>query len=246
MAIVDRITIDDTMMQAFAAASRDVNPLHTDATYAARTPFGYPVVYGVLGLLCALRNILRTLPIRITHLQADFVRPLYVGEPYAVDVATVGSARFLIQLLGGETVKQRIEITYVPVSPDSGEELEEGVPQLRSSPAMLLASELAGRRVATDYAPDRAGVDALCDPPASPAGDCRMCSCRHCSGPAGSSAWRSRERRRCMPESRPTLTRNPLAASGCRAKSAWVPSMRPVALSHWRRNSPVEITRLQR
>ncbi len=80
MAVVDRIVFTEPMMTAFAAASHDVNPLHTDPNYAARTPFGYPVVYGVLGLLAALRNVLRTMPICITHLQADFVRPLHLGE----------------------------------------------------------------------------------------------------------------------------------------------------------------------
>ena len=163
MTIVDRITFSDGMMQAFAAASRDINPLHTDATYAARTPFGYPVVYGVLGLLGALRNILRTLPIRITHLKADFVRPLYVGEAYAVDVTAIGTNGFAIQLLGGDSVKQRIELTYTSWTPCADEVIDEAVPVMRTCPSTWAASELAGRVVPADYIPDTSGVIELVD-----------------------------------------------------------------------------------
>ena len=41
-------TITEEDVQAFAALSGDVNPLHVDAAYAATTPFGQRVAHGML------------------------------------------------------------------------------------------------------------------------------------------------------------------------------------------------------
>jgi 3-hydroxybutyryl-CoA dehydratase len=41
-------TITEADIQAFAAASGDENPVHTDAAYAATTRFGRPIAHGML------------------------------------------------------------------------------------------------------------------------------------------------------------------------------------------------------
>jgi 3-hydroxybutyryl-CoA dehydratase len=38
------------MVEAYARAARDPNPLHTDPAYAATTPFGRPIAHGMLVL----------------------------------------------------------------------------------------------------------------------------------------------------------------------------------------------------
>lgn len=42
--------IDQARVLAYANAARDPNPLHTDAAYAATTPFGRPIAHGMLVL----------------------------------------------------------------------------------------------------------------------------------------------------------------------------------------------------
>ena len=76
------ITFDD--MEWFAAISGDYNPLHMNAEYAAVTPYGKQVVYGVLGALTAIGKCIAALgkPIRITSLEAHFRSPLFVNEEY--------------------------------------------------------------------------------------------------------------------------------------------------------------------
>lgn len=162
MAVVDRIVFTESMMRAFADASHDINPLHTDAVYAARTPFGFPVVYGVLGLLAAMRNVLRTLPIRITRLRADFIRPLYVGETYAVDVSASATRGFLITLIAGDVIKQRIELDYQPWSATAGPVNDVDVPArtLAANPTM---AALAGSVHVFRYRPAASAVNALFD-----------------------------------------------------------------------------------
>ena len=83
----------------FAAASHDVNPLHLSADYARRTPFGEPVVFGVLGALAALG----TLPARegreLAGLSLIFRQPLFAGVDYRVDAgkASADSAKLSVR-----------------------------------------------------------------------------------------------------------------------------------------------------
>ena len=42
--------IDQAMVDAYASAARDPNPLHTDVEYAKTTPFGRPIAHGMLVL----------------------------------------------------------------------------------------------------------------------------------------------------------------------------------------------------
>ena len=50
--LVETLTrhIDQAMVEAYASAARDPNPLHTNAAYAATTPFGRPIAHGMLVL----------------------------------------------------------------------------------------------------------------------------------------------------------------------------------------------------
>jgi NAD(P)-dependent dehydrogenase (short-subunit alcohol dehydrogenase family) len=77
------IRITPAMVAAFRTASRDHNPLHADPEYARRTPFGRPVVFGVLGLLATLdRWLLTDPPGPIGAVRAVFRRPLFADEEY--------------------------------------------------------------------------------------------------------------------------------------------------------------------
>lgn len=77
-------TSDD--MRLFSAASYDNNPLHMSADYARRTPFGEPVVFGILGTLAAL-GCLSPLPGQtLTQVTVDFRNPLFVGISYTAQV----------------------------------------------------------------------------------------------------------------------------------------------------------------
>ena len=66
------ITFDD--MEWFSVISGDYNPIHMNAEYAAVTPYGKQVVYGVLGVLKAIDKCIATVgrTIRITSLDVDF------------------------------------------------------------------------------------------------------------------------------------------------------------------------------
>ena len=81
-----RFTWDDLL--AFREASHDTNPLHTDPAYAARTHFGGPVVFGVLGGLAALAAVPQEPGQALQELDLEFRAAAFPDVDYALDVAT--------------------------------------------------------------------------------------------------------------------------------------------------------------
>ena len=67
---------------AFAALSHDRNPIHWDAEYARRTPFGGVVAHGMTAVLLALGEWAGGRPFRLEEIRASFVKPLYLGVAY--------------------------------------------------------------------------------------------------------------------------------------------------------------------
>lgn len=89
---------------AFASLSGDSNPMHMDAQAARRTPAGAPVVHGVQSMLWALETLARSLPLdRLSGLDADFARFLYVGEPCTLAVTRRTDAECRAELRVGES-----------------------------------------------------------------------------------------------------------------------------------------------
>jgi NAD(P)-dependent dehydrogenase (short-subunit alcohol dehydrogenase family)/acyl dehydratase len=72
-------------MRLFSAASHDLNPLHVSPEFARRTPFGEPVVFGVLGALAALGHLHERPRAEPASLSLEFRSPLLVGVSYTVE-----------------------------------------------------------------------------------------------------------------------------------------------------------------
>jgi 3-oxoacyl-[acyl-carrier protein] reductase len=80
-AIDHEITAAD--VEAFAALTGDDNPLHLDPEFAATTPFGRPIVHGMLSASFVSTVIGTLLPgpgALWTGVRLDFVLPAYVGD----------------------------------------------------------------------------------------------------------------------------------------------------------------------
>ncbi len=80
---------------AFAAFSRDFNPLHLDTAYAEGTQFGQRIVYGVQVLLAGIEAILDE-PCQLIRIQSRFLSPAPLGE--SVDVAVNSQSGARVQL----------------------------------------------------------------------------------------------------------------------------------------------------
>ncbi|MDR1503990.1 MAG: SDR family NAD(P)-dependent oxidoreductase [Prevotella sp.] len=87
----------------FAAVSHDRNPLHCNYEYARKTPYGEPVVYGILGVLACLGKLYKlNRKINITKLEAVFTAPFFCDISYAISINRIDDFRVEIIIFDGE------------------------------------------------------------------------------------------------------------------------------------------------
>jgi 3-hydroxybutyryl-CoA dehydratase len=107
-------TVTEADVVAFAALTGDWNPIHTNADFAAKHPFGQRVAHGLLGL-----SIASGLAVRLGFLEETvlafreigswkFSLPIYLGDTIRVR-ATVTETK-AIRRLGGGLVTLKVEI----------------------------------------------------------------------------------------------------------------------------------------
>jgi acyl dehydratase len=104
-------------LEQFAAASGDRNPLHLSTDYARRTPWGQPVVFGVLSALGSLAHLAVPPQRRVGRLELDFARPVFAGVDYRVVVGPADAARASLQVCEGSDVVVRLRAAFVEGAP---------------------------------------------------------------------------------------------------------------------------------
>jgi acyl dehydratase len=99
-------TITESDLVTFAGLSGDFNLIHTDAVYAATTPFGQRVAHGLLGLAVASGLAVRSGVLEGTVLafreitEWKFSLPVRIGDTITVEM-TVAEVKALPRLGGG-------------------------------------------------------------------------------------------------------------------------------------------------
>ena len=87
-------TVTEADLTIFSMVSGDWNPIHSDAEYARRTPYGQRIVHGVLG---------------VAIVTGMFDR-LGIFEDSALALLGIDEWRFLAPILVGDTVHIELEI----------------------------------------------------------------------------------------------------------------------------------------
>jgi len=104
-------TITETDVVAFSALTGDWHPQHSDARWAASSPFGERIAHGMLVLSYAI-GLVELDPERIVALRgvhrATFKQPVRIGDTISVRGRLVGE-----QDLGDEARLLRIELRIV-------------------------------------------------------------------------------------------------------------------------------------
>ena len=88
-------TITDHDIASFAGLSGDFNQIHTDAVFAATTPFGQRIAHGLLGLsvasgLAVQTGVLGANVIAFREVNEwKFVKPVFIGDTVKVEMEVV-------------------------------------------------------------------------------------------------------------------------------------------------------------
>jgi acyl dehydratase len=89
-------TVQESDVQAFADLTGDRNPLHLDEEFARQTPFGRPIVHGLLGmsLVAGLGSHSPCLDTAVFVRVVDwrFARPLYAGDTVYVKTTVINKS----------------------------------------------------------------------------------------------------------------------------------------------------------
>lgn len=155
------LRISHEEVDRFCRLSHDRNPLHTDAGYARRTPFGSPVVFGMLTALRGLAGAGERPGRQLLRLMLDLRSPVFADTSYALSVVEPSEAESTIVLKDGDRTVLRGRATYgsgVSGVPTGGT----GTPTTRREPADRDPHELrVGTAVHGRYQPDPDAVRQL-------------------------------------------------------------------------------------
>ena len=98
----------------FSAASHDRNPLHISEEYARATPYGEPVVFGIVGALAALGQLPQQEERVLQRVELEFRNPLTVGMPYLVKVGEPSTDRASVRLYDAARLMLKATFRFLP------------------------------------------------------------------------------------------------------------------------------------
>ena len=119
-------TVSESDIITFAGLSGDFNQIHTDAVYAAQTPFGQRVAHGLLGLSIASGLVVQTGMMEGTILafreinEWKFIQPIHIGDTIHVEVEVLETKE--IRRLGGGAI-----VISLDVKNQTGETVMKGI-----------------------------------------------------------------------------------------------------------------------
>lgn len=109
------VSFSEQDLALFSEASGDRNPLHVDAEYARRTPYGQQVVFGCLSTVACLNHISLPASWAPTWIEAEFLRPIFLGVSYRVETSTKDGV-WLARLFDGSLPATVLALKAAPYS----------------------------------------------------------------------------------------------------------------------------------
>lgn len=156
------ISFSDHDISLFSRASGDVNPLHTNPEYSRSTPYGQPVVFGCLSAFACLAQM-RIPRARVSAaLEAHFLRPVFLGVTYRVEMSEDGQDRAAC-LFDGSLPVLRLTLTTRGSSDADASFQMPAVPvfERRDAAEWERESTVKGLQVSGGYSPDAGGLAML-------------------------------------------------------------------------------------
>jgi acyl dehydratase len=118
-------TVTEADITAFAALSGDWNPLHCDAEFAKKTPFGQRIAHGLLGLTIASglgdrEGIFEGTLIAFLGMEWSFKAPIFIGD-------TIRQRRTVAEMIESKQAERGIMKWKVEILNQKSEVVQEGV-----------------------------------------------------------------------------------------------------------------------
>lgn len=98
----------------FSAASHDRNPLHISDEYARATPYGEPVVFGILGALAALGHIPDRNDMVLKAVSLEFRNPMTVGVNYRIEVGETSTHQSVVKVYDVARLMMKATFAFLP------------------------------------------------------------------------------------------------------------------------------------
>ena len=138
----------------FSAASHDRNPLHLSEEYARATPYGEPVVFGILAVLASLGRLSNRPQHRLQSLSVEFRNPLAVGVPYRLEASVPSADRETVKLYDATRLMMKATFTFAPGQETTQPMLVRGKPSISDAADRTKADLIPGTGVKGHYGPN--------------------------------------------------------------------------------------------
>ena len=154
------VLFTESDLALFSEASGDRNPLHLNQQYAQGTPYGERVAFGCLGALASLGR-LQVPPGRSpTSLEAEFLRPMFLGVSYRCEAVQKGKLRAVLS--DGTVPVLSVSLTTAPSKTDPPEPAGVPAASKRQTPAVWRLEQIApGVQIRGEYNWDPTALAAL-------------------------------------------------------------------------------------
>lgn len=96
----------------FSAASHDRNPLHISDEYARATPYGEPVVFGILGALAALGHLPDREDSVLQGVSLEFRNPMTIGVNYRIETSEPSTHQSLAKVYDATRLMLKVAFTF--------------------------------------------------------------------------------------------------------------------------------------
>jgi NAD(P)-dependent dehydrogenase (short-subunit alcohol dehydrogenase family)/acyl dehydratase len=107
-----RIRFSPEDVEVFSAASHDRSPLHLSEEYARRTPFGQPVLFGVLTGLACIGRFQKQADRQVSRVTMEFAKPMFTGIDYSLELAHQAGEMTTAKVYDGRDLALKVTVDF--------------------------------------------------------------------------------------------------------------------------------------
>lgn len=154
-----RFSQDD--LELFARASGDLNPLHLSESYARRTAYGRPVVYGVMGAFAALAALGEKEPRRPERIVLDFTGALFTDIDYDIRIVESNEQAATVEIRDGSRTMLKTDVEFRASAIDRSGDCPLPAPAAHEAASIDIGGDVLDSPATGTYEPSVRNLNAL-------------------------------------------------------------------------------------